>query len=60
MENERQENQMNAETLLAQISEPITEIPAERIVACPVCDGDRDFDDPVGCPECAGTRTVVL
>lgn len=47
-------------SLLERISEPITRISPERIVLCPVCTGDRDFDDPADCPECGGTREVIL
>lgn len=51
---------MTTTDFLNSISEPCEEIPAERIISCPVCTGDRDFDDPADCPECAGSRTVAL
>lgn len=48
-------------SLLWSISEPIRPIDENRIVDCPTCDGaTRTFDDPANCPECAGTRTIVL
>ena len=42
------------------ISEPIGELDPARIIACPTCTAPRDFDDPADCPDCAGTREIVL
>jgi DnaJ-class molecular chaperone len=54
-------NAEQAHELLHRISEPIEEVSDDRIVDCPTCDGaTRTFDDPADCPECAGTRYVVL
>ena len=45
---------------LDRISEPIGEVDPARIIACPTCTAPRDFDDPADCPDCAGTREIVL
>ena len=50
----------NARELLERLSEPIAPVDEARVISCPTCTAPRDFDDPADCPDCAGTRTVVV